>query len=75
MNAYTINIIGYGETFVYGTNAIEAIANARLEIAAYAQRLGEPLPTLGSASARKAVYGETDCGSNHFTIDGTHHAH
>lgn len=75
MNAYTINITGYGETFAYGDTAIEAIATARLEITSWAIRTGQPIPTLGSASARKAVYGETDCGSNHFTIDGSHQPH
>jgi len=75
MNAYTINITGYGEYFAYGDTALEAIANARLEIASCARTLGQPLPTLGSASARKAVYGETDCGSTNFTIDGNHLQH
>ena len=75
MNGYIINFLGYGDTFAFGETAMDAIKNARRDIESWATKLEQPRPALGSASARKAVYGELDCGSNNFTIDGKHHDH
>ena len=72
---YRLHFAAYGEYFAWGTSATDAIAQARLDITAYHFRLNLEAPALGAAAARKAVYGEWDCGTENFLADGTHLAH
>lgn len=62
---YAVNVNGI-EEFVYAPTAYEAIAEARA--------LNGLHGTMGG-TARKAVYGEWDCGTRNYTADGRHIAH
>lgn len=75
MNYYRINFRNYGEHFAYGDTAIQAIQAARFELGTTRTNLDLPAIELGNASARRAVYGEWDCGEQNYYADGTHKAH
>jgi hypothetical protein len=75
MNYYRINFLNYGEHFGYGKTAIQAIQAARYELTTIRNNLDLPAIELGNASARRAVYGEWDCGQQNYYADGTHRQH
>lgn len=62
-NYYAVNLQGLGEFYEYAENALEAIQKVRHDYQGN---------TKGSATARKAVYGEWDCGLEHYRLDGSH---
>lgn len=75
MNLYRIHFLHYGEAFAQGETAQAAIAAFKDQAEAFARRLELPLPHFGSATVRKAIYGEVDCDTVHFTIAGHHTTH
>lgn len=72
MAFYFVEFKSGAQAFAWGENATDAINAARESVDGPMQRLGLPRIDLGSATARKAMYGEWDCNPKHITIDGNH---
>jgi hypothetical protein len=72
MNYYRITFTNYGEVFEYGDTATHAISTAQTHLREYMTRVNLTPIQLGTAAVRRAVYGEWDCGSECFTLDGSH---
>lgn len=69
MEMYCVTVLtlfGFQTTYEFADTATEAIAQVRKEFG---------VEIRGAISARKAFYGEQDCGAENFLLDGTHLAH
>ena len=60
---YALNVQGYGDYYEYADTALDAIKQVRYDLRN---------ETIGSVTARRAVYGEWECGLQHYTLDGNH---
>jgi hypothetical protein len=61
LNYYALNVQGYGEYYEYAPTALEAIKQVRKDLRN---------ETIGSITARRAVYGEWECGLKNYTLAG-----